>query len=197
MSEKLTLRILKNTKFSYLYHRFIIDDKLSLVDYQKILSIAIILINSSDIHLQHLGYRIVVIFSNRTKNYRPLYEIAINKGLYNIAKFIEMRISNPADNFFVEFNSAFLEQFKSNGIFLSDYQYQLNDFNNTNFDNSISIIAPTSYGKTELILEMIRNFSKRNICIITPTKALLNQTRQRILRARIDGVSKIIVHPDM
>ena len=43
----------------------------------------------------------------------------------------------------------------------------------------------------------IRNFSKRNICIITPTKALLNQTRQRILRARIDGVSKIIVHPDM
>lgn len=104
MSDKLTLRILKNTKFSTLYHRFITDDKLSPGDYQKILSIAIILINSSDIHLQHLGYRIVVIFSNRTKNYKPLYEIAINKGLYNIAKFIEITMSNQSDNFFVEFS---------------------------------------------------------------------------------------------
>lgn len=197
MSDKLTLRILKNTKFSTLYHRFITDDKLSPGDYQKILSIAIILINSSDIHLQHLGYRIVVIFSNRTKNYKPLYEIAINKGLYNIAKFIEITMSNQSDNFFVEFNSAILEQFKSNDIFLSDYQYRLNDFNNTNFDNSISIIAPTSYGKTELILEIIRNFSNQNICVITPTKSLLNQTRQRILKAKINGVSKIVVHPDM
>lgn len=197
MSGKLTLRILKNTAFTALYRRFMAEEELSSLDYQKILSIAVILINTNDIHLQHLGYRIVVIFSNRTKNYRPLYEIAINKGLYNIAKFIETTASNLYNNFFVEFNSAFLEQFKNNDIFLSDYQYRLNDFNNTNFNNSISIIAPTSYGKTELILEIIRNFSHQNICVITPSKALLNQTRHRILKAKINRVSKIIVHPDM
>ena len=40
------------------------------------------------------------------------------------------------------------------------------------------VIAPTSYGKSELVLSLIKDFDK--IAIIVPTKALIYQYKSRI-----------------
>ena len=46
-------------------------------------------------------------------------------------------------------------------------------------------------------MNTVRDKIGKNICILTPTKALLAQTRWRILNAKIDGINKIVVHPEM
>ena len=194
----LTLRKIKNTNFESLYKRFLLDEGLTRSDYETMLELAIVFLNSAELAVQKLGYRIVVIYTNRTRDYAPLYEVALNKGLYPVAKLIDSRhLKEEERTFFTEFNASFIESYKENTIYLSEQQYLLNRFYVSNKDSSVSVVAPTSYGKTELILRTIKENPNKNICIITPTKSLLSQTRKRILNARIGWIKKIVVHPDM
>ena len=105
----LSLRIIKNTNFASLYRRFLLDKDISQSDIKKMLSLAVIFLNSNDENVTKLGYRIIVIYSNRYKDYGPLYEVSINKGLYPIAKFIDEHfVENENKTFFTELNSSFL-----------------------------------------------------------------------------------------
>ena len=114
----------------------------------------------------------------------PLYEIAINKGLYPVSKFIERHyIDDDQRNFFTEWNDAFTEQYISGDICRSEQQDALIKFFEKKYNNTISISAPTSYGKSELILSTIKEYKGRKICVLTSTKALLTQTKKR----RIEG----------
>lgn len=167
----LTLRKIRNTSFPTLYKRFLADEKLSNNETERLLSIAIIMLNSDNIDVQRLGYRIIVIYSNRTQDYAPLYEVSINQGLYPITKFIDQKMmDDDRRSFFTEFNLAFLEIFKSNNIYYSEQQYLLNEFFSLRKDETVSVVAPTSYGKSELIIKALIENSNKNICIITPTK---------------------------
>ena len=198
MSNVLTLRKLKNTEFPALYRRFMLKQDIAYKELESIISIAVFLINRDDENLRHLGYRIIVDYCNQTLNYNPLYEIAVNYGLYPISKFIEQHYVKDEDrNFFTYWNDAHAEQFKIGNIFLTDQQYSLNHFFSDNQSNNISVVAPTSYGKSELILRAVEEYKNRRICIVTSTKALLMQTKKRIKEAGIIDGKKIIVHPEM
>ncbi len=100
-------------------------------------------------------------------------------------------------NFFTEINESYTQIFRKNGVYQSAEQYNLTHFYANNIENSVSVIAPTSYGKTDLVLSTIFQNSGKNICVITPTKSLLAQTRKRILAAKIPNIHKIVVHPEM
>ena len=89
MKYDLTLAKIRNTDFASLYDRFIIGEKLSKRQYEILLAIAICFTNADDTNVQGLGYRIVVEYCNQRRDYIPLYEIAVNKGLYPVSKFIE------------------------------------------------------------------------------------------------------------
>ena len=200
MKFDLTLKKLNNTEFPLLYERFIIGEELSPKEYECLLAIAICLINATDVLVQQLGYRIIVEFCNQKNSYTPLYEISINKGLYPISNYIERHcISAEQKNFFTEWNSAFLRQYADGNIYRSEQQRALVDFFNKKEAETVSIIAPTSYGKSELILTAVKEFASKKICILTSSKALLNQTKKRIQAANTGrGISsKIIVHPEM
>ena len=199
MSNKLTLRKLKNTGFPGLYKTFMINpDQKNKKELVSILSIAIVLINLDDEVLQHLGYRIIVEYCNRSRNYHPLYEVAVNYGLYPVSKFIEEHyIAEQDRNIFTYWNDAYTELYKQGDVFLTDQQYALSSFFANNQDVTVSIVAPTSYGKSELIIKAVEEFKNRRICVITSTKALLMQTKRRIKDAGIVDGTKIIVHPEM
>lgn len=194
---KLTIRNIKSTGFINLYKKLLSNSILNKSEYLTLLSVAVIMLNSDDSNVKKWGYRIIVIYCNKTKNYAPLYEIAINQGLYPIVKYIDNKVLDENHNVFTELNSAYLEIFKSGNVYFSEQQYRLNSFYSKNKESSISVVAPTSYGKTELIIKTIQECKNKNICIITPTKALLSQTRNRILKARIEWLHKVVVHPDM
>ncbi len=198
MKYDLTLAKIKNTDFASLYDRFIIGEKLSKKQYEILLAIAICFTNADDINVQQLGYRIVVEYCNQTNDYIPLYEIAVNKGLYPVSKFIEKHyIDDSKRNFFTEWNDAFMEQYVSGEVCRSEEQNSLVHFFDSRKDDTVSIIAPTSYGKSELILSAVKEYAGRKICILTSTKALLIQTKKRIQQISKGIFPKIVVHPEM
>ncbi len=193
----LTLRKLNNTDFSQAYEEFLLEINMSRGKYVRILALATLFINSTDENIKKLGYRIIVIYCNRTNDYKPLYDVAVNSGLVPVAHFIEDRIMNEEGNIFIEMNAAFSKHFVINNIYCSLQQKQLIDFYEQNIDSSLSVVAPTSYGKTDLIMSTVRETLDKNICVITPTKSLLAQTKMRIIKDGVKRREKIITHPEM
>lgn len=198
MKYDLTLAKIKNTDFASLYDRFIVGEKLSQKQYEILLAIAICFTNADDTNVQQLGYRIVVEYCNQTNDYIPLYEIAVNKGLYPVSKFIEQHyIDDSKRNFFTEWNDAFTEQYVSGEICRSEQQNSLVHFFESKKDDTVSVIAPTSYGKSELILSAVKEYAGKKICVLTSTKALLIQTKKRVQQISKGIFPKIVVHPEM
>ena len=137
-------------------------------------------------------------YCNQTNDYIPLYEIAVNKGLYPISKFIEQHyIDDSKRNFFTEWNDAFTEQYVSGEVCRSEQQNSLVHFFESKKDDTVSVIAPTSYGKSELILSAVKEYAGKKICVLTPTKALLIQTKKRVQQISKGIFPKIVVHPEM
>lgn len=159
----LTLRKLNNTDFSQAYEEFLLEINMSRGKYVRILALATLFINSTDENIKKLGYRIIVIYCNRTNDYKPLYDVAVNSGLVPVAHFIEDRIMNEEGNVFIEMNAAFSKHFVINNIYCSLQQKQLIDFYEQNIDSSLSVVAPTSYGKTDLIMSTVRETLDKNI----------------------------------
>ena len=87
--EKLTLKKLYNTNFPQLYNKLQSGMNLTEEELEQILSIGIFLTSLEDKKLQSLGYRLFLLYSKVTDDYKPLYELSINKGLIPISKFIE------------------------------------------------------------------------------------------------------------
>ena len=198
MKYDLTLAKIRNTDFASLYDRFVVGEKLSQKQYEILLAIAICFTNADDINVQQLGYRIVVEYCNQTNDYISLYEIAINRGLYPVSKFIEQHyVDDFKRNFFTEWNDAFTEQYVSGEICRSEQQNSLVHFFESKKDNTVSVIAPTSYGKSELIISAVKEYAGKRICILTSTKALLIQTKKRVQQISKGIFPKIVVHPEM
>lgn len=198
MKYDLTLAKIRNTDFASLYDRFVVGEKLSQKQYEILLAIAICFTNADDINVQQLGYRIVVEYCNQTNDYISLYEIDINRGLYPVSKFIEQHyVDDFKRNFFTEWNDAFTEQYVSGEICRSEQQNSLVHFFESKKDNTVSVIAPTSYGKSELIISAVKEYAGKRICILTSTKALLIQTKKRVQQISKGIFPKIVVHPEM
>lgn len=195
----LTLQRLKNTDFPSIYKNLLTNASSAEVDYHTLLSLAVILINSTNIFVQRLGYRMIVLYCNQTRDYQPLYEISINMGLYPVSKFISSldSIVPEESTLFTELNDAFTENYAFENRYQSFEQKRLSKFFIDNINATLAVVAPTSYGKTELILTMLEKCENQNICILTPTKSLLAQTKLRIVHSNIKWIKKIITHPEM
>lgn len=198
-NKKLSIRILRNNNvFCKLYKDFILNRNMNENKYRSILSAAILFLNSNNTNVKRLGYRIVVSYCNYFEDYKPLYEIAVNTGLVPVAQFIEEKLVRAEDkNLFTEINSSVNKNFLINGVFCTSQQKELIDFYDSYQNSSVSVVAPTSYGKTDLIINTVRNNIKKNICVITPSKSLLAQTKSRLLKHPDIKGKKIVTHPDM
>ncbi len=188
----------QNSDFTSLFEKLILNKEISDEEIQYLLKTAIFFLNFGDTYLQKLGYKILVIYSNRYNDYRPLYDFAINKGFIPISKFIESKNSTERSGFFEMFFSAFHENFKEQNYYLSNGQKKLTEFSNSS-DKNLVIIAPTSYGKSEIIIKKILDNLNKKICVIVPSKALLAQTKKRLLNQSISDyqIQRVITHPEM
>lgn len=194
----LTLQMIKsNDSFMSIYEKLctsVIDKN----EAKALLSIAILFLRNSNQIINKLGYRIIVLYSNQYNDYRPLYEISINEGLYPISAFIDRKeLIKKKRNIFIELNAAFLENYKSNLTYFTEQQNNLKTDFSENIEKSLSVIAPTSYGKTDLIITLLAEKYSKNICVLTPTKSLLHQTKKRIIDAKISDIRKIVVNAEM
>jgi superfamily II DNA or RNA helicase len=199
MDNILTIKDIRKTKFNFLYEKLILNEKLNSSEINALLKLAIIFINEEEENIKNLGYRVLLIYSNLYQDYKVLFDIAINNGFIPISKFIDDKIYDETEklSFFNLFISSYMENYKKNDIYLTYQQQNINSFLSRNNNSSISIIAPTSYGKSDIIIDTIKKNSNENICVVVPTKALLEQTKKRLLHSNTDYNFKVITHPEM
>lgn len=128
--------------------------------------------------------------------YQPLYDFSINFGYYPIAK-------NIAEHKLIELNTiqdVILEKkmnkYEKKDIVETYEQFKVeNNILNDKNNKYITYIAPTSYGKSSIINELIVNEGYNKIGIIVPTKSLINQTYRKLKKQELDY--KIIIHDEM
>lgn len=144
------------------------------------------------------AYYIILKYAIIFNDYLPLYDFAINFGFYPIAKSL-------VDNNLVQLNTIencttqarIEEEYKHNDFIETYSQKIVRDNMLENKNNELCIVAPTSFGKSSLIIEDIKNnLDKRDkVAIIVPTKSLIIQTF-RNLKSEIRD-RKIILHDEM
>ncbi|MDD3831497.1 MAG: DEAD/DEAH box helicase [Clostridia bacterium] len=94
-------------------------------------------------------------------------------------------------------NAVELDNFKYKDIIETFQQNQKRLAINKNDWNEVSFIAPTSFGKSSIIIDLIKINKAENVkhAIILPTKSLLLQTFRNIRNEKLN--EKILIHDEM
>lgn len=200
-SEKRKLTSLKNDElFNTCIEKLTVHKELNDDEKRFILECAIILIREYEKDKEHesyleFAYFIILNYSLQYNDYEALYDFSINFGYYPIAKKI-------VEHGLIEINTIQdmllekrINQFERKDIIETYEQYKSERDILQDKNNYISYSAPTSYGKSSIINELIVNENYNKIGIIVPTRSLINQTYRKIKR-EIEGY-KIIVHDEM
>ena len=162
------------------------EKKVVLEESEKVflLSSAIVLSKNYDIDKRYqsyaeLAYYMILKYSLITNDFLPLYDFTVNFGFYPIAKSLvekgKIEIKGIINH---NVQSRIKDEFKYNNLIETYSQKKVRNSILESENNEICFIAPTSFGKSSLIVEDIKkNMSYRNkISIIVPTKSLLTQT---------------------
>ena len=145
-----------------------------------------------------LGYSIILKYSLFFDDYVPLYDFSVNIGYYPIAQaiteFKKLQFSDIAASIIPVLID---EGFKRDSLVETYSQKHTRDELLNSDNKDICYIAPTSFGKSSLILDHIAAHwaNYRRFAIIVPTKSLLMQTYRAVRHREIDA--KIIIHDEM
>jgi hypothetical protein len=195
--------ISKEVRFSNVFEQLTVGKVLEHDDRAYILASAILLIRRYQQDQRYtsyadLAYYIILKYSLQYKDYAPLYDFAVNFGFYPIAKAI---LSNSL--YHGNLISSCLGDIKLNQ-FLNDRKDTLtleqyiasSSFLKEN-DQETCYLAPTSFGKSSLIVDQIKQLGDlpSRIVVLVPTKSLLIQTLQMIREASLRR--KIMIHDEM
>lgn len=194
---------IEGSSFLELYTKLMKRDLFSEEELVDVLRFAILFLRSSDDVVSRLGYRIILQYSEITRDYEPLHAVAQARELIPVVAASERL--NPrlgatetlASTLFAAHSTNFttLEQ---DGVRLlrTRGQMELRTFNAR--EREAIVVAPTSYGKSEMLIEKVSQSLGSRICVLVPTRALISQTRalviadERIRSARI----RVLTHPD-
>lgn len=197
---KAPLRTLRNSDFFSLYQLLLKRDDLNAAQAETLLSAAVIFLNHENPDIVALGYRIVVMYSNLKRDFVPLYDVAIGRGYMPIVNSTQsvLKATDDTAHFFPEYFASLLKLYNVEGAVFTEQQLDLSNFFYDNNHSDVTVTAPTSYGKSELISGFCNQNLHCNICVLVPTKALLAQTKQRLLKKRWDDDNRqIITHAEM
>lgn len=200
-SEKRKLTSLRNDElFNNCIKKLTIHEELSYNEKKFVLECAIFLIreyekNKENESYLEFAYFIILNYSLQYNDYEALYDFSINFGYYPIAKkIVEHGLIqiNTIEDMLLEKR---INEFERKDIIETYEQYSSENDILKDENNYISYSAPTSYGKSSIINELIVNENYNKIGIIVPTRSLINQTYRKMKR-EIKGY-KIIVHDEM
>lgn len=192
----------KDDNFLAVYEKLLCGNELSSGELRYLLRIAIALLSmaNKDKDSAYFGYSMIVRYSNYTSNYEALYDVAMAHNYMPIVNVIDRIRGDIVESDDDNFHDLFVDSLKSTFLdersdsYRSEGQLELVNF--MAITENAAVVAPTSYGKSELIIEEVRSSisGQKNVCIVVPTKALVTQTKKR-LYAR--SIRRVITHPDM
>lgn len=177
----------------------LLDEGSTLKDEERryLLRIALVFMSFSDDEVVKFGYAIILRYANKTHDYVPLYDVSLARNYIPVAQTIASQgLVKNTDDLSRLAQESLTEGFKDEvGIYRSQGQMLLKRFSDAN--NNIVIVAPTSYGKSEMMIDKVRRSLSKKVCIVVPTKALVSQTKKKLIDTHGISARKIITHPDM
>lgn len=195
-------QLIKLDKFHEIVKKLYLDKKISSEDKDYILACAIVLLryyekDKSYKSYLEFAYFIILKYSLIHHDFIPLFDFSVNFGFYPIAKKIyDLELVNDM-SFNMVLSSSRLSEFEHNNYIETKEQRRGRKKVLKDDAEEICYIAPTSYGKSSIIVDYIKIYGKKRnkIGIIVPTRSLLMQTYKTIKKIGISR--KIIVHDEM
>ncbi|MCZ2635047.1 DEAD/DEAH box helicase [Bacteroides fragilis] len=144
-----------------------------------------------------IGYYIILKYSILFKDYKPLYDISLQIGFYPISDYILKHGIIQVDSLSEELiNKSISEHYLYNNSYVETFEQYINSREIlSNKLSDVVYVAPTSYGKSSLIKDVIKTFRYDKIGIIVPTKSLLTQIYNDIKSLNLDY--KLVLHDEM
>ena len=149
-----------------------------------------------DRELFELAYNIILRYAKMTKDYRPLYDISYNYGFYPTVDYITNKELIEEDGIQYAMLGYRMKKYKNEGYVETLEQNKTRKEIIKTTERNIAFIAPTSSGKSSIIVQHLQqNENIKKAIIIVPTKSLINQTNLEIrkhIRTR-----KVFTHDGM
>lgn len=202
--EKLKLKFIgKIPEFNNAVKNLFTNSELSELEKSYLLSVAILLLKQYQTDRRYKGYinfaySIILKYSLKTLDFKPLYDISINLGFYPIVNDILKYGLLVSASFEDSIIYGALTKYKNESNFIETLE-QKNRNNSFLLDTSFEkcYLAPTSFGKSALIVTTIKKLVNQSfkIVVVVPTKSLLMQTYKLIRSSNLGR--KIIMHDEM
>ena len=145
-----------------------------------------------------LAYFIILKYSLSFNDFFPLYDFSVNFGYYPIARAIEELEQIRMDNIESAIIHTLIDDgYRRESVIETYEQKRTRDQILRSKNKDICYIAPTSFGKSSIILEHIAAHWEefKRIAIIVPTKSLLMQSFRGVRRKGFEA--KVIIHDEM
>lgn len=192
-------RLLNDSDFQRAYFRLLLGKRLGKKNLRYLLTVAIILMQSPEDAVYRLGYRIILQYSKRSNDYEPLLTVALANDLAPITAHLSSTVRD-SDSFDILLQAAYHSNFnvEIDGKQSHRTRGQLKLREAAKTVGRGIFVAPTSYGKSELMLDQLFTNIDGFSVVLVPSKALIHQTRSRIIAdARISAARpRVITHPD-
>ncbi len=156
-----------------------------------------LLVKKSDELSLNFAYSIIINYTLKFDDYKPLIEFSIIFGYSPILNIIyndfHFESSRKMKNFIAKF---YIEDNRYKNKVLTSGQKII--YKMVNVKSDYSVVAPTSFGKTDLMLESALN-SKGDSIIIVPLIALLNQVKTDLwnMAKDVNIKVKVITHHEI
>lgn len=194
---------LEGSLFLDLYTKLMRKDELDEDGLVDLLRFAILFLASADDAVARLGYRIVLQYTQSTRDYEPLHAVARARDLVPIvvaAERINARLGDSetlGSALFAAHSTNFVTREQDGrSISRTRGQMELRSFNAR--EREAVVVAPTSYGKSEMLIEKVSENLGSTTCVLVPTRALIAQTRALLIQNQSVRASRIrvLTHPD-
>lgn len=194
---------MRDTDFERLYELLMSGSVLSDRDLIFLLARATLFLRAEDKQLNRLGYRILLQYAAITDDFRPLHEVATAKDYVPVAAAIKRAglLQRDVDSFAATFWDAHLENFKVGAegaeSFRTRGQMGLRLFASRQGSRTV-VVAPTSYGKSEMIVDRVAANIGQQVGVVVPSKALIAQTKRALLESSVirESHTRVVTHPD-
>jgi len=191
---------LEGSRFLELYEKLITSEYVSDDEYQELLSFAVMFLKQGDLTVAKLGYRIALQYSLDTEDFEPLFAISDQREVMPVVEVIRRLYpeSVDSDRLRAVLSQAHSANFWQDDVMRTREQRALQQFNTDH--SEVTVIAPTSYGKSEMLISRALNALPAAVCIIVPSKALIAQTKADVVRQSrsrsANASTRVITHPE-
>ena len=144
-----------------------------------------------------ISYEIIARYSVATSDYRPLYDFSVNYGFFPIVDYILEHDEDFLQSVADVINKVNIDKYRTESFLPTIQQHNAYESVLNDGNSDISFVAPTSFGKSELIIRHIKKVNSPTLkaAIIVPTKSLLMQTYKYVKTQLTD--KKILLHDQM